>query len=117
MMKYVIRHDHEEALRPDPAFVDDMTPATFTEAKQNFLRRGILCHRLLRRMWAPLDLSDLQFERLVQLLEDPLVPRLLLLLLINVSRWAGTLRLCQARGNILAHAHGRFSQVTRGAVK
>ena len=69
-MKYVIRHDHEEALRPDPAFVDDMTPATFTEAKQNFLRRGILCHRLLRRMWAPLDLSDLQFERLVQLLEQ-----------------------------------------------
>ena len=70
MMKYVIRHDHEEALRPDPAFVDDMTPATFTEAKQNFLRRGILSHRLLRRMWAPLDLSDLQFERLVQLLEQ-----------------------------------------------
>ena len=70
MMKYVIRHDHEEALRMDPAFVDGMTPAQFGEAKQNFLRRGILSHRLLRRMWAPLGLSDSQFERLVQLLEQ-----------------------------------------------
>ena len=33
MMKYVIRHDHEEALRMDPAFVDGMTPAQFGEAR------------------------------------------------------------------------------------
>ena len=70
MMKYVIRHDHEEALRMDPAFVDGMTAAVFAEAKQNFIRRGILSHRLLRRMWAPLGLTDSQFERLVQLLEQ-----------------------------------------------
>ena len=32
--------------------------------------RGILSHRLLRRMWAPLGLTDSEFERLVQLLEQ-----------------------------------------------
>ena len=70
MMKYVIRHDHQEALRMDSSIVDGMTPADFSAAKQDFLRRGILSHRLLARMWAPLHLPEEQFRVLVQLLEQ-----------------------------------------------
>ena len=54
----------------DPHLRAEEDYAVFAEAKQNFIRRGILSHRLLRRMWAPLGLTDSQFERLVQLLEQ-----------------------------------------------
>ena len=66
-MMNMIRHDHEEALKRDPTI---MTSST---SNFNFAKRvscaSAFSHRLLRRMWAPLKLSDSQFARLVTLLE------------------------------------------------
>ena len=57
MMKYVIRHDHDESLRYDETISDGLSPAAFRVAKRDFLQRGVLSKRMLERIWVPLQLS------------------------------------------------------------
>jgi len=69
--KRVIRSDHEETtiFEHDCDLDDNLDEATFNHSKKSLLEQGDLSRVLLERLWAPLKLSEDEFESLLLLLE------------------------------------------------
>jgi hypothetical protein len=73
VMKYVIRHDHFEALQFEMTVApchDMKSRRQFQEAKSNFINRGVLSLSLFSYIWAPLQLSTSAFEKLLEIMEQ-----------------------------------------------
>jgi hypothetical protein len=67
-MKCVVAHNHEQAMQYDSTIFDSLDPRSFEQAKRNLLDRGILSKQLLRRLWAPIGLTDESYTIMRKLL-------------------------------------------------
>jgi GTPase SAR1 family protein len=73
VMKYIIRHDHFEALQFDGTRFPDratMSLSKFNNAKVNFLSNGILSRDLLEFLWEPLDLNASAFDKILEIMRQ-----------------------------------------------
>jgi hypothetical protein len=58
----IVCHNHEQSLQFDSTIFDSLDVRSFEQAKRNLLDHGILSKQLLRRLWAPIGLTDESYK-------------------------------------------------------
>jgi GTPase SAR1 family protein len=67
-MKCIVCHNHETNLQFNTEISDSLDPRSFELAKRQLIDRGLLSKQLLRRLWAPIGLTEDSYAIMCKLL-------------------------------------------------